>query len=117
MKKGKEIIIKVNDLNSFNKYMDPLLTKIVVMNVYDKFWGGVEILDSWVRRFLDEDDNEKKVIFIAAEKELGLELWGKQEFNSKPLFYILNKGNIVDIVEGIDIPKLTERLESAFKLL
>ncbi len=51
MKKGKEIIIKIQDQASLDTYLDPNLNKLVIINAYEKFWGPVEIIDPWVRRY------------------------------------------------------------------
>ncbi len=117
MKKGKEIILKIQDQATLDTYLDPNLNKLVIINAYEKFWGPVEIIDPWVRRFLDEEDNIKKMTFISVDFNINHEIWGKISFNSKPLFFIFHKGVLIETVEGIDLPKLTEKIEKSLALL
>lgn len=111
MKKGKEVVIRVNDVDTFNTYLDPNFNKLVVINAFDAFWGPVEILENFVRRVLDDETVAAKLTFIAVNKDLNLELWGKHEFTSKPSYFIFHKGNYLDLVEGIDLPKLMEKID------
>ena len=53
MKKKQEIVIKMNDNEQLTKYLAPDYSKIVCVNVYDKFWGNCEVMDPMVKKFLD----------------------------------------------------------------
>lgn len=117
MKKGKDIIQKVTDSSQLETFLDPNLNKVIIMNVYEKFWGPVEIIDPWVRRLLDEENNGTKMAFLAVDKDLNTEIWGKYAFTSKPVYFLFHKGQLIETVESVDIPKLSEKIEKCLTLL
>ena len=117
MKKGKEVIIKIQDLPQLETYIDPLFNKLVIMNAYEKFWGPIEIIDYMIRRILDEDGNNEKMSFISLDKNLNPELFGKFVFTSKPAFFIFHRGTFLEVVDTLDLPKLMEKLEKHITLL
>ena len=93
MKKVKqEVIRKIEDKATFAKYMSPENFKqLVVVNIYDKFWGYCEIADAVIKRFLDVGGNDKKVEFIAIDYSmLEPEVLGKRIVQSKPIYMIFH---------------------------
>lgn len=90
MKKKLEIVIKCNDEEHFQKFMTPDNNKLVIMNVYDKYWGPCEVADQMVKRFLDTGNNATKTDFISVEKDLAGEQFNKMQFSSKPKFFLMH---------------------------
>lgn len=90
MKKKLEVVIRLNEVEAFAKYTSPDYNKVVVANVFDKFWGPCEVADMMIKRFLDEGENNVKCDFICADKELTGELFIKHSLNSKPKYFLLH---------------------------
>ena len=63
-KKKQGIIIRCNDKDLLNKYLDPDYNKIVVINVYDKYWGSCEVVEMITKRFLETRNNATKADFF-----------------------------------------------------
>ena len=55
--------------------------------------------------------------FISVNFDVNYGVWGKINFNSMPLFFIFHKGVLLETIEGIDFPKLTEKIEKCLFLL
>lgn len=89
-KKQQEIVIKIQDSEALKKYLSTDYNKIVCLNVFDKFWGPVEVLDSQIKKFLEFKDNSTKTDFISCDKELTADLFTKYTFSSKPKFFVLH---------------------------
>lgn len=120
MKKGKEIVVRIKDQVELDPYLEDVITntRIIVLNAYEKFWGPVEIVDTLVRRMLDEPEFSNKVAFITCDKNLcPQDFFGKHSFTSKPSYFFIIRGQIVDSMEGLDMPQLTEKLTKAISQL
>jgi len=115
-KKQKEMVIRIQDQQAFDNLIDPNLNKLVILNVYEKFWGPVDVLDKWLERYLD-DEIGKKVIFAAVNKDMAVDLWGKTVFSSKPIFFILHRGVVLDTIDVVDITRISEKIENNIKLI
>jgi len=86
----QEVIKKIEDVTTLNNYISAdYIKKIVVCNIYDTFWGAVELADPVVKRFMDTGINANKYDFISAEKALidPIHL-GKMTIKSKPRYFI-----------------------------
>jgi hypothetical protein len=87
-KKKIEVVMKCADKDQLFKYFCPENNKILVINVFDKFWGPCEVSDSMIKRFIEAPENLGKVDFISVEKELTGETFLKYKFGSKPKYFI-----------------------------
>lgn len=96
----QEVVKKLNDTTEVAQFISPdYYKRLVVLNVYDKFWGMVEVADPVIKRFIDISPNANKVDFVAAETEMiDPEITKKYKIQSKPvylLFYV--RMNIISI--------------------
>jgi hypothetical protein len=89
-KKKPEVVLKIQDQEGLMKYISPDYNKIVCINVYDKFWGAVEVLDPQIKKFLESKDYSSKTDFIAIEKEYTSDLFTKYTFSSKPKYFLFH---------------------------
>ncbi len=115
-KKKIEVIIPCTEPETVEKYLT-METKIVVINVFDKYWGPSRVVDPMVKRFIESGSNENNVVFISIEKELTGETFKSYEFKSKPKFFICFKGQILQFIDGVDMPLLLGEVEKSFALL
>ena len=85
-----EVIKKIEDKTILAGYMSPdYMKKIVCCNIYDKFWGSVEVSDPVVKKFLETGTNANKVDFIAVENSFfDPVILGKNIIKSKPIYFI-----------------------------
>jgi len=66
-----EVVKKIEDLNGLNVYLnESFYKKIVCCNIYDKFWGMVEVADPVIKRYVDVGTISSKVDFIAVDYTL-----------------------------------------------
>ena len=89
MKKKIEVVTRCLDKEQFGKYLVPDYPKVVVLNVFDKFWGPCEVADNMIKRFQDDSANQGKVDFISAEKEITGDIFAKYTFGSKPKYFLM----------------------------
>jgi hypothetical protein len=89
-KKKLEVVIKITDEESLQKYLSTEYNKLVCLNVYDKYWGPVEVLDPHIKKLLDGKDYSGKTDFVSCDKDITGELFSKYVFNSKPKYFILH---------------------------
>lgn len=89
----------------------------LVINVYDSFWGPVEVADMMIKRFLDTADHSEKTEFICVDKNISVEYFGKLTIKSKPKYLIYHKGLQQSMIEGIDFPTLCNEIERCFSLI
>jgi hypothetical protein len=87
------------------------------VNVHDKFWGPCEVADMAIKRFIEVEDCIAKADFIACDREFTGDMFTKHQFDSKPKFFILHRGNVLHCVDGLDFPKLSEEILKSFPLL
>ena len=89
-KQKQEIVKKIEDATSLKSYLNEEFSKkLVCINVYDKFWGLIEIADPVIKRFIDSGNNVNMVEFLAVEQ--GLIDQGSQnkvKIQSKPVYFI-----------------------------
>ncbi len=117
MKKGKEIVLKIQDYQQLEPYLAETYNKIVVLNAYEKFWGPVEIIDFLIRRIIDEPESGDKIVFLSVDRNICPDLFGKFHFTSKPAYFILHRGTVIDSVDGLDFPVLTNKIEKSLELV
>ena len=117
MKKKEAVIKRILDLPSLETYLDPNLNKIIILNAFEEFWGPVDVIDYLVRRLIDEPGNNDKMAFISCDRNLCPDLFGKHQFTSKPTYFLLHRGTVIDLVDGLDFPLLLQKLEKGLTLL
>ncbi len=88
----QEVVKKVDDKDLLAKYINPdYWKKLVCVNVYDKFWGPVELADPVIKRFMDTGTNASKVDFISANDTLfDPSVTSKYKIQSKPIYFIFH---------------------------
>lgn len=97
MKKKIEVVIKCTDKDQVNKYLTPDYPKLVIANVYDKFWGPCEVADLFIKRFQEAPENANKTDFICIESELAGEIFAKTKFGSKPKYFLICVRSYVNV--------------------
>lgn len=117
MSKQKKYVVRIQNLQELENYINETINMLVVVNAYETFWGPVEVSELVVGRMLDEDDYSKKVVFICCDRNLDPELWGKHEFNARPSYFIFHRGTLLETIEGINFPLLMQKIEKHLSLL
>ena len=116
--KLKEVVIRCGTFEILEPYLDPNFNKIVILNAFDPFWGCVEIIDTIVRRIIDEPGAADKMVFLSADKNFIPDHFDKNvKFTAKPSFFLLHRGTIIDSVEGLDFPALVKKIDKSMALL
>ena len=117
--KKKEITTRLYTYEALEPYLSDSITnnKLILINVYEKFWGPVEVIERIIESMMGEDEIKKNVLFISVPKDVSNDLWGKHVFTSKPVYFIFHRGNLIDTIDGIDLPKLHEKLDKHKSLL
>ena len=117
MASKKPAVIAIEDPSQLEQYLNPELNKIVVMNAFDTVWGPVTVIDGLIKTYTDEPEMQNKVVFITCDKNICSDLFGKYVFTSKPTYYILHRGTVVDQVIGLIYPEIISKVEKAYSLL
>lgn len=86
----KEVVRKIENKEAFDSIIcEENNKKIIVVNIYDKFWGTVEIADKVIERFNDNNPKSSSIEFVAADKTLfDAEFIKKYKIQSKPVYLI-----------------------------
>lgn len=117
--KKRDITTRVYTYDALQPYLSDSLTnnRLVVINVYNKFWGPVEVLERIVESMLGNEEIKKTVSFISVPYDVAPDIWERNNFASKPVYFIYHRGNLKEIIDGIDLPKLQEKLDKCKTLL
>ena len=114
-KKKTQITIAIKTREELAPYLAENYHKVVVLNLYDEFWGPCECVETLIKRFQENPINTGRVDWLNAKKELASDLIPpKIEFGAKPKYFIFVKGQVFSTIDGIDFPKLMEELKKSY---
>lgn len=89
MKKKNQTFKTFKTKEELIKFITSNNDKVIVLNVFDPFWGSCEVAEPFVKRFQDDPATTVKSEWASVEKEIGKELIPKQDcFGSKPSFHL-----------------------------
>ena len=114
-KKKTQITIPIKTRDELAPYLAEDYHKVVVLNLYDEFWGPSECAETLIQRFQENPLTTGRVDWLNAKKELASDLIPpKIEFVAKPKYFIFVKGQVFSTIDGIDFPKLMEELKKSY---
>ena len=114
-KKKTQVTIPVKTKEELDTYLAPTYHKVIVLNLYDEFWGPCECVETLIKRFQENPMNTGRVDWLNAKKELAIDLIPpKTTFGSKPKYFIFVKGELFATIDGINFPLLMEELKKSY---
>ena len=114
-KKKQQITIPIKTKDELLPFLASDYHKVVVLNVYDEFWGPCECVETLIKRFQENPINTGRVDFLNCKKEFVLDLIPpKIEFGAKPKYFIFIRGQVSSWIDGINFPRLMDELKKSY---
>lgn len=88
MKKKSQLFKNLKTKEELNQFLLANKDKVIVLNVYESFWGACEVAEPLIKRFQDDPATTVKSEWVSIEKSIGNELIPQQDFGSKPSFHL-----------------------------
>ena len=73
-KKKQQITIPIKTKEELAPYLAETYHRVVVLNMYDEFWGPCECVETLIKRFQENPINTGRVDWLNAKKELASDL-------------------------------------------
>lgn len=88
MKKKIQVVKNVKTREELNKFLTPDFDKVLVLNIYDDFWGACEVAEPLIKRFQEDPMNLNRVEWVSVDRSIAGDLIPKGSFGSKPKYFL-----------------------------